>query len=219
MHPVRPSSLLLLYATQSASLVLSNIPRSNPLNQATRQILQPANLLIQPQNQTGQLTTGTEHDIGSNLIVYITLGGSVPAEPLYKLLVLAKEQVHDRASLFGPTYQVPHHKANPDITETIYGELQYFIEPGRVLNPRHPGLEWGEFEVLTYWLYEYLWILLNHRWCTFVLYRKNVTTGMELNLGFGEIKPYEPTVAVDTASNGTAELPAESSSQKSVDTT
>ena len=46
-----------------------------------------------------------------------------------------------------------------------------------------------------------------------------MTTGMELNLGFGEIKPYEPTVAVDTASNGTAELPAESSSQKSVDTT
>ena len=105
------------------------------------------------------------------------------------------------------------------MTQTIYGGLEYFIEPGRVLNPRHPGLEWGEFEVLTSWLYEYLWILLNHRLCNFVLYRRNVTTGHELNLAFGEIKPFESTGAVDTTSSRNGKLPAESSSQRSVEST
>lgn len=218
MHWVRPSSLLLVYATQSASLVLSNVPRSNPMNKVIPQILQPANT-IQPQNQTGPLTWGTDHDIGSNLTVYIALGESAPVQPLYELLVLAKEQVRDRAALFGPTTLVPHRKANPDITQTIYGGLEYFIEPGRVLNPRHPGLEWGEFEVLTSWLYEYLWILLNHRLCNFVLYRRNVTTGQELNLAFGEIKPFEITGAGDTTSSRNGKLPAESSSQRSVEST
>ncbi|CAD6592022.1 MAG: hypothetical protein ASARMPREDX12_005574 [Alectoria sarmentosa] len=179
------------------------------MNQNTPQILQPA-YSIQLQNQTSPLTSGTDHDIGSNLTIYINLGGPAPAQPLYELLLLAKEQVRDRAALFGPTSRVPHRKANPDLTQTTQAGLEYFIEPGRVLNPRHPGLEWGEFEVLTFWLYEYLWILLNHRECSFVLYRRNVTTGQELNLAFGEIRPLETTAAVDAAPSGTAKLPAES---------
>lgn len=205
---------------QSASLVLANtnIPRSNPINQGTPQILPPANLIQPQKNQTGRLTWGTDHDIGSNLTIYISLGDPCPPQSLYDLLILAKEQVRDRAVLFGPTTRVPHRKANPELTQTTHAGLEYFIEPGRVLNPRHPGLEWGEFEVLTSWLYEYLWILFNHRYCNYVLYRKNVTTGMELNLAFGEIKPLETTVAVDTTSSGTARLPAESLSQGSVDT-
>lgn len=187
MHQLRALSLLFLSAVQSASLVLSNMPRSNPIDQGTPPTLQLANL-IQPQNQTGPLTWGTDHDIGSNLTVYITLGDPTPPQSLYELLVLAKEQVRDRAALFGSTTRVPRRKANPDLTQTIYQGLEYFIEPGRVLNPRHPGLQWGEFQVLTFWLYEYLWISINHRECNFVLYRRNETTGQEVNLAFGEIK-------------------------------
>lgn len=187
------------------------------MKQGTPQILQPANP-IQLQNQSNPLAWGTDHDIGSNLTVYISLGDPAPAQPLYELLLLAKEQVRDRSALFGPTTRVPRRKANPDLTQTIHGDLEYFIEPGRVLNPRRPGLEWREFEVLTFWLYEYLWILMNHRICNFVLYRRNVKTGQELNLAFGEIKPFEIAVVADTASSGTASLPAESLSQDNIDT-
>ena len=190
---------------QSASLISSNMPRSNP-NQGSPRLLQPANS-IQPQNQSGPLTEGTDHDIGFNLIVYMMLDDPTPAQPLYELLVTAKEQVSDRAALFGLMTLVPSRKANPELTQTTHAGLEYFIERARVLNPRNPGLEWKEFEVLTFWLYEYLWILLNHRLCTFVLFRRNVTTGMELNLAFGGIKPLETTVAVDTISSGTARLP------------
>lgn len=213
MQHSRASYLLFLYAMQSPSLVLSNMPRSNPTNQGTPQTPQPANL-IQPQNQTASRVRGTDHDIGSNLAIYIILGDPAPAQTLYQLLLLAKDQVQDRAALFGPTTLVPHRKANPELTQTIYAELEYFIEPARVLNPRRPGLEWGEFEVLTFWLYEYLWILLNHQECTFLLFRRNVTTGQELNLAFGGIKPVKLTAAVDATSSVTARLlPAESFSQ------
>ena len=37
-----------------------------------------------------------------------------------------------------------------------------------------------------------------------------MTTGQELNLAFGEIRPLETTAAVDAAPSGTAKLPAES---------
>ncbi len=211
--------LLLVYATQSASLVLSNMPRSNPMNQGTPQLANPADL-IQSQNQTGPLTSGTDHDIGSNLFVYMMLGDPTPTQPLYELLVMAKEQVSDRAALFGPTSVVPRRKANPQLTQTTHAGLEYFIDRSRVFSPRHPALQWKEFEILTFWLYEYLWILLNHQVCAFVLFRKNSTTGMELNLAFGEIKTLETTRAVEhTTSSGPARLPAESLSQSGIDTT
>lgn len=202
---------------QSASLVQSNMPRSNPTAQSKKQNLPPTNL-TQLQNQIGQLTFGTDHDIGSNLTIYITLGDPTPAQPLYELLLLAKEQVRDRAVLFGPTTLVPNHEANPDLTQTTHAGLKYFIERSHVFSPSHPGLAWGEFEILTFWLYEYLWILLNHQECSFVLFRRYVTTGQEVNLGFGEIKPLETTVAVNTTSSGTARLPAESLLQTGIDT-
>lgn len=197
MRQFRAPSLLYLYTIQCASLILSNMPRSNQIDQGTPEILQPTKLM-QPQNQTGSLTWGTNHDIGSDLTVYISLGDAAPAQPLYELLLLAKEQVSNSSAHFGPTTLVPRHGANPGVTQVIHAGLKYFIERARVLNPRHPGLRWGEFEVLTFWLYEYLWISLNRRECNFVLFRRNVTTGQELNLAFGSIEPLETTMGLDT---------------------
>lgn len=174
--------------------------------------------MTQLQTESDPLPWGTDHDIGSNLTIYIALGDPTPAQPLYELLLLAKEQVRDCAALFGPTTVVPHHKANPDLTQTTHAGLKYFIEPSRVFSPSHSDLVWGEFEVLTFWLYKYLWILLNHRECNFVLFRRYVTTFQQVNLGFGAIKPLETAVAVNTTLSGTARLPAESLSQISVDT-
>lgn len=179
------------------------------MNQRSLQILQPANS-FQPRNQTWPPPWGTDHDIGSNLTIHITLRDPAPAQPLYELLLLAKRQVRDRAALLGPTTLVPRRKANPDLTQTIHGGLESFIEPARVSNPRNPGLNWAEFEILTFWLYEYLWVSSNRRKCTFVLLR-HMPTGMELNLGFGGIKPLESN------SSGTATLPAKSLSQSGVD--
>ena len=200
-----PSSLLLLllllYATQSASLVLSNTPTSNPLYQGTPRLIQPANL-IPPSNHTDhRLTWGTYHDIGSNLTIYLTLlGSTAPASSLHELLHLATQQVHDRAALFGPTKPVPYRKKERNLTQTVGAGLVYFVEPSRPLVPRRPGLEWGEFETVTSWLDGHLEVLLNGRACTFVLFRRlSVVTGQEVNLAFGAIKPVNDTVVVGTA--------------------
>ena len=214
MHQFRALFLLLLNTIRCAS----PIPTSNQINQGTPQILQPTKL-IQPQNQNGSRIRGTNHDIGSNLTVYIILGDAAPVQTLYELLILAKEQVHNRAVLFGPTALVPRHHANPDVTQVIHAGFKYFIDRARVLNPRHPGLRWGEFEILTFWLYEYLWVSLNRRECNFVLFRKNETPGMELNLGFGTIKPLETTMGLDNTSSGIVRLPTEPFSQSNVSTT
>ena len=182
---------LLPYAVQSASLKLSNTPRSNPINQGTPQILQPLNL-IQPQNLTSSLLGGTNYDIGSNLSVYIVLGDPVPPDDLDQLLKAAEEQVQDHATLFGPQTPVPlrKKKKNRDLTQTFYHDLEYIIEPGPAYVRRRPGLEWGEFQVVTFWLYEHLSILLGHRACTFVLFR-----GEGINLAFGKINTIEATVS------------------------
>ena len=189
-------SLFFPYAVQSASLKWSNTPRSNPINQGTPQILQPTNL-IQPQNLTSSLLRGTEYSIGSNLTVYIISGELVPPDDLDQLLKAAKEQVQDRATLFGPKTPVPlrKKKKNHHLTQTFYDGLEYIIDPGPALVRGRPGLEWGEFQVVTFWLYEYLSLLLKHRACTFVLFRKYVTTGAEVNLAFGETKTLEATVS------------------------
>lgn len=204
MHQLRAISVLLLYAVimQSASLVISNTPRSNAISHGTPHIIQPADI-VPPQNQTGPLTWGTYYDIGSNLSVYISLGDTAPAQPFYNLLLLSKEQVHDHAALFGPTTPVPRTK-HPELTRVIHAGLTYFIEPMRALVPGRPGLEWREFDVVTSWLYEYFRAMLNHQACTFLLFRKiSVTTGQEVNLAFGEIRPVNTS---DTASSGTARL-------------
>ena len=197
MHQLRSllMSLFLPYAVQSALLDLSNTPRSNPMNQGTPQILQPANL-IQPQNLTSSPPGGTYYAIGSNLTVYIILGEPVPPDDLDQLLKAAKEQVQDRATLFGPKTPVPlrRKKKNLNLTETLYDGLEYFIEPGPAYVPRRPGLEWGEFQVVTSWLYEHLSVSLKHRACSFLLFRKYVTTG-EVNLAFGTIKTLEAPVS------------------------
>ena len=189
------------------------------MNQGTPQLPNPADLLIQPQNQSSPLTSGTDHDIGSNLFVYLVLGDPAPIQPLYELLVLAKEQVSDRAALFGPTSIVPRRKAKPELTQTTYAGLEYFIDRSQVFSPLDPALQWKEFEILTFWLYEYLWILLNHQLCAFVLFRKKSTTGRELNLAFGDIKALETTRVGHTTSSGSARLPAESLSPSGIDTT
>ena len=183
--------ILLPFAVQSASLELSNTPRSNPINQGTPQILQPANL-IQPQNLTSLLLGGTSYDIGSNLTVYITLGEPVPPDDLDQLLKAAKEQVQDHATSFGPQTPVPlrKKKKNRDLTQTFYHGLEYIIEPGPAYVPRRPGLEWGEFQVVTLWLYEHLSSFLEQRACTFVLFRKE-----EINLAFGKISTLEAKVS------------------------
>lgn len=205
MHQLRAISVLPLYAMQCASLVISNPARSNAISHGTPHIIQPTNI-VKPQNQTGPLTWGTYYDIGSNLIVYITLGDTAPAQPFYDLLLLSKEQVHHHAALFGPTAPVPR-KKHPELTQVIRAGFTYFIEPTRALVPGRPGLEWQEFDVVTSWLYEYFKAMLNHRDCTFLLFRKiNVTTGQEGNLAFGEIRPLNTRIAVDTASSGTARL-------------
>ena len=179
--------ILLPYAVQSAPLVSSNTPRSNPINQGTSQILQPATL-IQPQNLTSSLLGGTYYEIGSNLTVYITPGEPVPPDDLDQLLKAAKEQVQDHATLFGPQTPVPlrKKKKNRDLTQTFYHDLEYIIEPGPAYVRRRPGLEWGEFQVVTFWLYESLSSVLKHRACTFVLFRKE-----GINLAFGKISTLE----------------------------
>ena len=203
---------------QSASLVLANTPSPNAINRGTPEIIQPANL-IQPQNQTDPLTWGTYYDIGSNLTVYITLGNTAPTQALDELLLLAREQVHERAALFGPTTPVPFREKKSEMRQTVHAGLTYFIEPGRAFVPRRPGLQWGEFEIVTSWLYEHREVSLNHRGCTFLLFKKlSMTTGQQANLAFGAIKPLETPVAVDTTSKGTARLPLESVSQSRVDT-
>ena len=193
MHQL--SALLMLfilpYAVQSASLESSNTPRSNPINQGTPQIIQPANL-IQPQNLTNSLLGGTSYDIGSNLTVYITLGEPVSPDDLDQLLKAAKDQVQDHANSFGPQTPVPlrKKKKNRDFTQTFYHDLEYIIEPGPAYVPRRPGLEWGEFQVVTFWLYEHLSSFLEHRACTFVLFRKE-----GVNLAFGKISTLEAKVS------------------------
>lgn len=190
---------------QSASLVISNTARPSAISHGTPHIIQPANL-VQPQNQTGPLTWGTYYDIGSNLTIYITLGDTAPAQPFYGLLLLSKEQVHDHATLFGPTTPVPR-KRRPELTQVVRAGFTYFIEPTRALVPGRPGLEWREFDVVTSWLYEYFRAMLNHRDCTFLLFRKiNGTTHQEVNLAFGEVRPTNTRTALDTASSGTARL-------------
>ena len=208
--------MLLLYATESASLVLSNTARSNAINQGTPQ---PVNL-IQPQNKTGPFTWGNElyYDIGSNLTIYITLGDTAPAQPVHELLILAKEQVHDRAARFGPITPVPRRKKARDLTHIVRAGLTYFIEPAPAFVRGRPGLEWGEFEVVTSWLYEHFTNVLKHRECTFVLFRRlSVTTGQEVNLAFGAIKPLDTTMVVKTTLSGATRLPAESVSPGSID--
>ena len=217
MHQFRSFSLLLLYATESASLVLFHMLRSNAINHGTPQIIQPANL-IQPQNRTGLFTWGDYYDIGSNLTIYIILGDTAPVQPVHELLILAKEQVHDSAALFGPVTPVPHRKKTRDLTHIDRAGLTYFIEPVPAFVRERPGLEWGEFEVVTSWLYEHFVVLLNHRECNFVLFRRlSVTTGQEANLAFGGIKPLNSTMVVKTTLNGTTRLPAELVSPGSID--
>lgn len=217
MHQIRALFLLFLYAIQSASLVPSNTPRSNANYPGTAQVLQLANL-IQPQNQSGSLTLGTYYDIGSNLTVCIILGDTGPAQSLYELLLLAKEQVHDRAALFGSKTTVPRRKKSRDLTQTTNAGLVYFIEPARAFYPSRPGLEWGEFEVLTFWLYEHLLVPLIYRNFSFVLFsRVNVTTGQEVNLAFGAIKPLNATMPLSNASSDDARLPVRALSKNNID--
>ena len=219
MHQFREFSLLLLYATESASLVLSNTARSNALNQGTPNIIQPANL-IRPQNRTGPLGWGNYLycDIGSNLTIDITLGDTALAQPVHELLTLAKEQVHDRAARFGLITPVPHRKKARDLTHIVRAGLTYFIEPAPAFVRGRPGLEWGEFEVATSWLYEHFTTLLKHRECSFVLFRTlSVSTGQEVNLAFGAIRPLDNTTVMKTTLSGATRLPAESVSPGSID--
>lgn len=205
MHQLGAISVLPLYAMQSASLVISNTARSNAISHGTPQIIQPATI-GQPQNQTGPLTGGTYYDIGSNLTIYITLGDTAPAQPLHELLLLSKEQVHNHAALFGPTTPVPRRK-HPELTQVVRAGFTYLVEPARAFVPGRPGLLWREFDVLTAWLYGYFRTMPNDRSCTFLLFRKvNLTTGQEVNLASGEIRPTKTRIAVDAASSGTARL-------------
>ena len=48
---------------------------------------------------------------------------------------------------------------------------------------------------MTFWLYEYLSSSLKHRACSFVLFRKYVATGEEVNLAFGKIDTLEATIS------------------------
>ena len=206
MHKLRALSLLLLCATVSASLVLSNTPRSNQINQGTPEVIQRANL-IQPQTQTIPPPRGTYHEIRSNLTIYITLGDTAPPQAVSELLVLAKDQVHDDAAHLGPTNTVPRRNNTDGLTQIIHTGLKYFIEPTRAFVHGRPPLEWGEFDSATSWLYEHHEVLLNHRQCTFVLFRKiGATTGNEVNLGFGGINGLNTTM---TPASGTAKTPIE----------
>ena len=202
MHQLGTISLLLLCAIESASLVLSNKPRSNSIDQGATQIIQPSNL-IQPQNHPVPPPWGTDHEIRSNLTIHITLGDTAPAQTVYELLLLAKEQVHDRATQFGPMDPVPRPKQYPGMTQVIHTGLIYNIEPTHAFVRGRPPLEWGEFEAATSWLYENSKMLLNHRQLSYVLFRKiGVTTGNEINLGFGKITWLNSTMAADATSSG-----------------
>ena len=202
MHQLGTFSLLLLYAIESASLVLPNKPRSNSIDQGTTQIIQPLNL-IQPQNHPVPPPRGTNHDIRSNLTIYITLGETAPAQSMNELLFLAKEQIHDDATQFGPTEAVPRAKFHPEMTQLIHAGLIYKFERTRAFVRGRPPLEWGEFEAATSWLYENSKALLNHRQLSFVLFRKiGVTTGNEVNLGLGKIAWLNSTMAADATSSG-----------------
>ena len=200
MHQLGTISLLLLCAIESASLVLSNKPRSNSIDQGTTQIIQPSNL-VQPQNHAVPPPRGTDHEIRSNLTIYITLGDTAPPQTVDELLLLAKEQVHDRATQFGPTKPVPRPKYYPEMTQLIHAGLIYNIKPTRAFVRKRPPLEWGEFEAATTWLYENSKVLFNHRQLSFVLFRKiGVTTGNEVNLGFGKIAWLNSTMVADATS-------------------
>ena len=203
MHQLGIISLLLLCAIQSASLVLPNKPRSNSIDQGTTQIIQPINL-IQPQNHAVPPPWGTDHEIRSNLTIHITLGDTAPVQTVYELLLKAKEQVHDRASQFGPMQPVPRPKLFPEMTQTIHKGLIYNLEPTRAFVRKRSPLEWGEFEAATSWLYENSKGLLGHRQLSFVLFRKiGVTTGNEVNLGVGKIAWLNSTMmAADATSRG-----------------
>ena len=202
MHQLGSISLLLLCAIESASLVLTNKPRSNSIDQGTTQIIQPLNL-VQPQNHPVPPPRGTNHDIRSNLTIYITLGDTAPTQTVYELLLLAKEQVHDHATQFGPTEPVPRPKLYPGMTQVIHSGLIYNIEPTHAFVRGRPPLEWGEFEAATSWLYENSKVLLNHRQLSFVLFRKiGVTTLNEVNLGLGRIAWLNSTTAADATSSG-----------------
>ena len=202
MHQLGTISLLLLCAIKSTSFVLSNKPRSNSIDQGTTQIIQPINL-IKPQNYPVPPPRGTSYDIRSNLTIYITLGDTAPAQTVDELLLLAKEQTHDRASQFGPTEPVPRPKLYPEMTQLIHAGLIYEIEPRRALVRGRPPLEWGEFEAATSWLYESSKVFLNHRQLSFILFRKfGVTTGNEVNLGFGKITWLNSTIKADATLSG-----------------
>ena len=202
MHQLGRFPLLLLCAIESASLVLPNKPRSNSIDQGTTQIIQPLNL-IQPQNHPVPPPWGTDYEIRSNLTIHITLGDTAPAQTVNELLFLAKQQVRDRATQFGPTEPVPRPKRFLEMTQLIHAGLIYKIEPTRAFVRGRPPLEWGEFEAATSWLYENSKVLLNHRQLSFVLFRKiEVTTGNEVNLGFGKIAWLNSTNAADATSSG-----------------
>ena len=197
--------LLLLHASQSASLVLSNTPTSNALYQGTPQTIQPGNLTPPSNRSTDRLTItrGTYHDIGSNLTIYITLGDTaVPAQSLHELLRLATQQVHHRAALFGSAAPVPHRKHERNLTQTVGagGRLVYFVDPSPAFVPGRPGLEWGEFEAVTSWLYEHLSVVSTGREWSFVLFRRiGAATGQEVNLAFGAVKSLNGTMIAGAA--------------------
>ena len=203
MDRFRLSSLLFLYAAECASLVLSNMPRTNAIDQGTPQLIQPANL-IQPQNHTLQSPGGNYHDIGSNLSVYLTVGDPSPAQPLTELLLLAKEQVHDRAAQFGSTTTVSYRKKQSDLRTTTHAGLVYTIQPARYTARGRPGLDWGEWDIATTWLYEYFRNMPDHYLCTFLVFRM-----WEFNLAFGEIKPLETLATVDAVRSSVATLVAQ----------
>ena len=202
MHQLGIFPLLLLCAIESASLVLPNKPRSNSIDHVTTQTIQPLNL-IQPQNHPVPPPWGTNHDIRSNLTIYITLGETAPAQTVHELLFLAKEQVQNHTTQYGPTEPVPRPKFHPELTQLIHAGLIYNIEPTRAFVRGRPPLEWGEFEAATSWLYENSKVLLNHRQLSFVLFRKiGPSTGNEVNLGFGKIRWLNSTMAADATSSG-----------------
>ena len=199
MHLCIALLLFLLYAKQSASLVRSDAPTSND---RTPQLIRPANL-IQAENQNEPLKFGTYYDIDSNLTIYIILRNEIPTQPLNELLHLSKERIHHFAVLYGPSTPVPRGEKHSNLTQTISAGLVYFLEPSRALIPHRPGLEWGEFETTTSWLYEHRLTLLNHRECNFVLFRRiSSVTGQDINLGFGVIKPLNSTMNAQTGSGG-----------------
>ena len=98
---------------------------------------------------------------------------------------------------------VPRPKYYPEMTQLIHAGLIYNIEPTHAFVRGRPPLEWGEFEAATSWLSANSEMLLNHRQLSFVLFRKiGVTTGNEVNLGFGKIGWLNSTMAADATPSG-----------------